>query len=255
MLSVIVNFEGTQPLYANNFTWWQPTPVFCYQINFTSFFNNCPVYLNASLERFLEIKNEGTVLLRFTGFERRTSRTSAECSTTELYPLEYRKSTKHSVFTRIHKTGKKAFVLGVTMIFLASAEFLLRKPTKGASKGASNFFFHTENCFDTGILRTGDKYCTIRLYSRLLSCSTRQTLYPKKFTWWEPIFSFCHHDNSWFFFNKSPVGHFRTFPLVRNSGHPGSQHVPLSLHTNSLPLCHIPLFITWQSTLFLLAYT
>ena len=196
-----------------------------------------------ALERFLEIKNEGS-----TGFERRTSRTSAECSTTELYPLEYRKSTKHSVFTRIHKTGKKAFVLGVTMIFLA---FLLRKPTKGAS----NFFFHTENCFDTGILRTGDKYCTIRLYSRLLSCSTRQTLYPKKFTWWEPFFSFCHHDNSWFFFNKCPVGHFRTFPLVRNSGHPGSQHVPLSLHTNSLPLCHIPLFITWQSTLFLLAYT
>ena len=42
MLSVIVNFEGTQPFYANNFTWWQPTPVFFYQVNFTFFFNNCP---------------------------------------------------------------------------------------------------------------------------------------------------------------------------------------------------------------------
>ena len=75
-----------------------------------------------AFERFLEIKIEGTL-----GFEPVTSRTAAECSTTELYPLEMRKSTKHSVFTRIHGTGKKAFVLGVTMIFLAS---LLRKPTQ-----------------------------------------------------------------------------------------------------------------------------
>ena len=42
MLSVIVNFEGTHPFYVNNFTWWQPTPVFFYQVNFTFFFNNCP---------------------------------------------------------------------------------------------------------------------------------------------------------------------------------------------------------------------
>ena len=36
-----------------------------------------------ALERFLEFKNQGTP-----GFEPVTSRTSAECSTTELYPLE-----------------------------------------------------------------------------------------------------------------------------------------------------------------------
>ena len=40
MLSVIVKLEGEQPLYANKFTRWQRTPVFCYQGNFT-FFNNC----------------------------------------------------------------------------------------------------------------------------------------------------------------------------------------------------------------------
>ena len=75
-----------------------------------------------ALERFLEIKNQGTP-----GFEPGISLTEAECSTTELYRLEYLKSTKDSVFTRIHGTGKKAFVLGVTMIFLA---FLLREPTQ-----------------------------------------------------------------------------------------------------------------------------
>ena len=42
MLAVIVKFEGTKPLYPNKFTWWQPTPVFCYQVKFTFFLNNCP---------------------------------------------------------------------------------------------------------------------------------------------------------------------------------------------------------------------
>ena len=75
-----------------------------------------------ALKRFLEMKIYGTP-----GFEPGTSRTAVEWSAFELYPLEYRKSTKHSVCTRIHWTGKKAFVLGVTMIFLA---FLLRKSTQ-----------------------------------------------------------------------------------------------------------------------------
>ena len=78
------------------------------------------------LEVFFEIKIKGTP-----GFEPGTSRTAAECSTTELYPLEYRESTKHSDFTRIPETGKKAFVLCVTMIFLA---FLPRKPTQMLQK-------------------------------------------------------------------------------------------------------------------------
>ena len=165
------------------------------------------------------------------------------------YHLEYRKLTKHCVFTRVHKTGEKAFVLGVTMIFLA---FSLRKPTQGAS----NFFFPTENCFDAGILRTGDKCCTTPLYSRSFSCSTRQSLYSEKFTWLEPTPSFGHHVNSWFFSIRCPGGHFRTIPLVQKLGHPGWQHVPLSLHTNSLPMCQVSLwFITRQSTLFLLLYT
>ena len=77
--------------------------------------------LNA-LERFLEIKIGG-----IRGFEPGTSQTGAECSTIELFPLQYRESTKHSDFTRILETGKKAFVLCVTMIFLA---FLPRKPTQ-----------------------------------------------------------------------------------------------------------------------------
>ena len=135
------------------------------------------------------------------------------------------------------------------MIFLA---FLLRKPTQGAS----NFFFPTENCFDAGILRTGDKYCTTPLYSRLFACSTRQSLSSKKFTWWEPTPSFGHHVNSWFFSIRCPGGHLRTIPLVHKLGHPGWQHVPLSLHTNSLPLFQVSLwFITRESTLFLLVYT
>ena len=83
-------------------------------------------------------------------------------------------------------------------------------------------FFHTENCFDAGILRTGDKYCTTPLYSRLFSCSTRQSLKSKKFNWWEPTPSFGDHVNSWFFSNRCPGGHFRTIPLVQNLGHPGS---------------------------------
>ena len=75
-----------------------------------------------AFQRFLEIQILGT-----RGFEPGLSRTEAECSTTELYPLECRKSTKDSVFTRIHGTGKKASVLGVTMNFIA---LLLRKPTQ-----------------------------------------------------------------------------------------------------------------------------
>ena len=74
-----------------------------------------------AFQRFLEIKIYGTA-----GFEPGTSRIAEDCSTSELYPLEYRTSTKHSVCTRIHKTGEKAFVLAVTMIFLA---LMLRKPT------------------------------------------------------------------------------------------------------------------------------
>ena len=42
MLSLIVKFEGIQPLYTNKFTWWKPAPVFCYQVNFTFLFNSCP---------------------------------------------------------------------------------------------------------------------------------------------------------------------------------------------------------------------
>ena len=77
-----------------------------------------------------------------------------------------------------------------------------------------------------------------------------------KTTWWEPTPFFGHHVNSWFFSNRCPGGHLRTIPLVQIFGHPGSQHVPLSLHTISLPLCQVSLrFITRQSTLFLLVYT
>ena len=54
MLSVIVKFEGTQPLYAKNFTWWQPPPVFFYQVNLL--FSSTIAQVNA-LKRFLEIKN------------------------------------------------------------------------------------------------------------------------------------------------------------------------------------------------------
>ena len=104
-------------------------------------FSNCP---DERLGTFSWNLIQGTH-----GFEPGTPRTAADCSTTELYPLEYRKLTKHPVFTRIHKTGKKAFALGGTVIFFA---FLLKKPTLVAS----NFFFHTENCFDALILRTGD---------------------------------------------------------------------------------------------------
>ena len=75
-----------------------------------------------AFQRFLEIQ-----ILWTRGFEPGLSRTEAECSTTELYPLECRKLTRDSVFTRIHGTGKKASVLGVTMIFIA---LLLRKPTQ-----------------------------------------------------------------------------------------------------------------------------
>ena len=43
---------------------------------------------------------------------------------------------------------------------------------------------------------------------------------------------------------------------TKNLQRPRSQHVPLSVHTNSLPLCQVSLwFITRQSTLFLLVYT
>ena len=90
MLLVIVKFEGTQPLYANNFTWWQPPPVFFYHVNLL--FSSTIAHVNA-LERFLEIKNYGTP-----GFEPGFSRTSAKRSTTELFPLEYRKSTKHCLY-------------------------------------------------------------------------------------------------------------------------------------------------------------
>ena len=45
--------EGTLPLYANNFTWWQPTPVFCYQLILLS--SSTIAQVNAS-ESFLEIK-------------------------------------------------------------------------------------------------------------------------------------------------------------------------------------------------------
>ena len=72
-----------------------------------------------AFQRFLEIQILGT-----RGFEPGLSRTEAECSTTELYPLECRKSTKDSVFTRIME---RASVLGVTMNFIA---LLLRKPTQ-----------------------------------------------------------------------------------------------------------------------------
>ena len=119
MLSVIVNFEGTEPFYANNFTCWQPTPVFFYQFNFTFFFNNCP---GERFETFSWDEKLGDTRLR--------TRDLSDCNRM-LYHWanspEYSKSTKHSVCTRIHWTGKKAFVLGVTMIFLA---FLLRKPTQ-----------------------------------------------------------------------------------------------------------------------------
>ena len=54
MLSVIVKFEGTEPLYANKFTWWQPASVSCYQGNLNS--SSTIAQLNA-LERFLEIKS------------------------------------------------------------------------------------------------------------------------------------------------------------------------------------------------------
>ena len=78
----------------------------------------------------------------------------------------------------------------------------------------------------------------------------------QKFTWWERTPCFGHHVISWFFSNKGPGGHFRTFPLLQNLGHPGSHHVPLSLRPNSLPLCQVSLwFITRQTTLFLLVYT
>ena len=77
-----------------------------------------------------------------------------------------------------------------------------------------------------------------------------------KTTWWEPTPFFGHHVNSWFFSNRCPDWHFRKIPLVQNFQRPGSQHVPLSVHTNSPPLCQVPLwFITRQSTLFLLVYT
>ena len=98
-----------------------------------------------------------------------TSFPAHEFSATVSSLLVVHNSTKHPIFTRLHISAEKLFFFDATMMFLA---FLLRKSTQGAS----NFFFHTENCFDTGILRTGDKYCTFPLYSRLPSCSTRQSL-------------------------------------------------------------------------------
>ena len=84
-----------------------------------------------ALERFFEIKIYGTP-----EFEPGTSRTAAECSTTELYPLQYRESTKQSDFTRILATGKKAFVLGVPIIFIV---FLLQTSTQALE------FFSTQS--------------------------------------------------------------------------------------------------------------
>ena len=196
-----------------------------------------------ALERFLEIKNEGSP-----GFERRTSRTSAECSTTELYPLEYRKSTKHSVFTRVHKTGKKAFVLGVTMIFLA---FLLRKPTQ-----VLQISFSTQRIVLTQGFRVPEINTVPLGFTVAYFLVRHDSLCSRKTTCWEPTPFFGHHVNSLFFSSICPGGQVRTIPLVQNLGHPVSQHVPLSLHTNSLPLCQVSLwFITRQSTLFLLVYT
>ena len=195
-----------------------------------------------ALERFLEIKNEGR-----RGFERRTSRTSAECSTTELYPLEYRKSTKHSVFTRIHKTGKKAFVLGVIMIFLA---FLLRKPTQ-----VLQISFSTQRIVLTQGFRVPEINTVPLGFTVAYFFVRHDSLCSRKTTCWEPTPFFGHHVNSLFFSSICPGGHVRTIPLVQNLQHPGSQHVSVSLHTNSLPLSQIPLFITRQSTLFLLVYT
>ena len=81
--------------------------------------NNCP---GERFETFSSILSKGD--------SRVSSRYAWDCSRMLYYWVisrEFRNSTKQPVFTRIHKTGKKAFVLGDNMIFLA---FLLRKGTQ-----------------------------------------------------------------------------------------------------------------------------
>ena len=117
--------------------------------------------------------------------------TAHEFSTTVSTPCLYAYTWKTDGRKRLRR-----FVLGVTMLIFGGRTALVALATnscyqenRGELQGGSrDFFFHTENSvfarigtgkkvvLDAGISRTGNKYCTTRLYSRLLSCSTGQTL-------------------------------------------------------------------------------
>ena len=122
--------------------------------------------------------------------------------------------------------------------------------------GRFKFCPRAENCFDAGILLTGDNFCNIEIYSKWFSCSTRHSLYSSKnlLGGSEPLLFVTME-----ILDSSPLNaHADTseqLPQIKDRGHPCSNDVPVSLHPNALPLCQVSLSILpRQSTLFLLVY-
>ena len=135
----------------------EPTPAFWYPVSSWFFSNKCPF---EQFRTILSIQNKEDT--RF-GFWQGTSRTATERSTAELYPLYFRNSTKHPVFTRIPILVRKCYSL--QLLFFHA--FLLRFPFQTLPN-----VFPGEEFFYAGPMHTVGKYCTISCALGL--CYTRQ---------------------------------------------------------------------------------